>query len=196
MTVFETERLVVRQWTESASDVARLFDMLSRWEVARWIGAQPRAMESEEEAVTTVRQWRSRASADGLHGVWAIDVRETGRTAGSVLVVPLPGVDNQPTTDIEVGWHLHPDSWGNGYATEAARAAIDRVFAAGLGEIYAVIREGNAPSAAVARRLGMSSIGMHRRWYGGVEFDTYRLVAGANGDRAVKARPIRSALPE
>jgi RimJ/RimL family protein N-acetyltransferase len=177
VTVFETDRLVVRQWTESDADVARVFDMLSRWEVARWLGAQPRAIETADEARAAIRRWRGRASADGLHGVWAIDVRDTGLTAGSVLVVPLPGVDQQPTSDIEVGWHLHPDSWGHGYATESARAAIDRVFAGGLREIYAVIRAGNTASVAVATRLGMEPIGKRRDWYGGVELDTYRLAA-------------------
>ena len=177
MTVFETDRLIVRQWTESEADVARVYDMLSRWEVARWLGAQPRTLESPAEALGAIRRWRARASADDLHGIWAIDVRETGTTAGSVLVVPLPGVDMQPTTDIEVGWHLHPDSWGHGFATEAARTAIDRVFAAGLREIYAVIREGNTPSVAVATRLGMVPIGKQTTWYGGIELETYRLAA-------------------
>jgi RimJ/RimL family protein N-acetyltransferase len=177
MTVFETDRLVVRQWTESDADIARVYDMLSRWEVARWLGAQPRALESEAEALAAVRRWRGRGSADGLHGIWAVDVRDTGVTAGSVLVVPLPGVDHQPTTDVEVGWHLHPDSWGHGYATEAARAAVDRVFAAGLPEIFAVIRAGNTASVAVARRLGMEPIGQRTDWYGGIALDTYRLAA-------------------
>ncbi|MEV4624431.1 GNAT family N-acetyltransferase [Asanoa sp. NPDC049573] len=177
MTVFETDRLIVRQWTESDADVARVFDMLSRWEVARWLGARPRVLENEAAALAAIRRWRGRASADGLHGVWAVDVRDTGATAGSVLVLPLPGLDNEPTGDIEVGWHLHPDSWGRGYATESAAAAIERVFAAGLPQIYAVIREGNTPSTAVAARLGMTAIGKQSRWYGGIELDTYRLAA-------------------
>ena len=175
MTVFETDRLVVRQWTEGEADVARVFDMLSRWEVARWLGALPRALESPAEALATIRRWRERVTDDGSQGVWAVDVRATGRTAGSVLVVPLPGVDSKPTDDLEVGWHLHPDSWGRGYATEAARGAVERVFAGGHAEIHAVIREGNTASVAVALRLGMVSIGTQRRWYGGIALDAYRL---------------------
>ncbi|GIF73172.1 GNAT family N-acetyltransferase [Asanoa siamensis] len=177
MTVFETDRLIVRHWTESDADVARVFDIMRRWEVARWLGAEPRVLENEAEALGFIQRWRARASADDRYGIWAVDVRDTGVTVGSVLVVPLPGVDNEPTTDIEVGWHLHPDSWGNGYATEAGRAAIERAFGAGLQEIFAVIREGNAPSVAVARRLGMAPIGKRRDWYGGVELDTYHLAA-------------------
>jgi RimJ/RimL family protein N-acetyltransferase len=172
--VFETDRLVVREWTEEHADVARVYDMLSRWEVARWLGARPRALEDPTEALGTIRRWRSRASTDGRHGIWAVDTKEH-KTVGTVLVVPLPGPDDQPTADIEVGWHLHPDSWGNGYATEAARAALDREFAAGTAAVYAVIREGNERSKAVARRLGMTPIGIQTRWYGGTPLDTYRL---------------------
>ena len=79
------------------------------------------------------------------------------------------------TEDIEVGWHLHPDSWGHGYATEAARGAVERGLAAGLDEIYAVVSPGNAASMAVARRLGMASIGRHTNWYGGEELETFVL---------------------
>ena len=117
--LFETDRLVVRAWTEEPADVARVYDMLSRWEVARWLGARPRALEDPAEALATVRRWRARAGADGRHGVWAVETKG-GTTVGAVLVVPLPGPDDRPTTDVEIGWHLHPDSWGRGYATEAA----------------------------------------------------------------------------
>jgi RimJ/RimL family protein N-acetyltransferase len=76
-----------------------------------------------------------------------------------------------------VGWHFHPDSWGRGYATESARAAVDRAFAAGLPEIYAVIHPGNDRSVAVTRRLGMTPIGVQSQWYGGTPFETYVLEA-------------------
>ena len=74
-----------------------------------------------------------------------------------MLFKPLPnGVG-----EVEVGWHLHPDSWGHGYATEAARAVIERGFAAGVPEVYAVVRPGNEASLAVCRAAGHGS-----RWAG------------------------------
>jgi RimJ/RimL family protein N-acetyltransferase len=170
--VFETDRLVVREWTEEPADVARVYDMLSRWEVARWLGARPRVLEDPAEAVATLRRWRARAGADGRHGVWAVETKG-GTTAGTVLVVPLPGPDDRPTADVEIGWHLHPDSWGRGYATEAARAALRRELDAGAPEVFAVIREGNERSVAVAERLGMIPIGIETRWYGGIPLQTY-----------------------
>jgi RimJ/RimL family protein N-acetyltransferase len=173
MTVFETERLIIRQWTEDPADVARAFDTLSRWEVSRWLGASPRVMESPDQALTAVRRWRAVASENDVHGIWAVEVRDSGVVAGTVLVVPLPGVDDEPTEDVEIGWHFHPDSWGYGYATESAQVAMDRAFAAGLPEIYAVVHPGNDRSVAVTRRLGMTPIGVQTKWYGGTPFETY-----------------------
>jgi RimJ/RimL family protein N-acetyltransferase len=169
--VYETERLIVRPWTHDESDVDRIFDTYSRWEVARWLGATPRALTAREEADAAVDRWAGRASEDGRFGVWAIQVRETDAVAGTVLLVNLP-----ESAEIEVGWHLHPDSWGHGYATEAARAVIERGFAAGVPEVYAVVRPGNEASMAVCRRLGMAPLGRLRRWYD-VELEAFRLMA-------------------
>jgi RimJ/RimL family protein N-acetyltransferase len=159
--VYETERLIVRPWTHDESDVDRIFDTYSRWEVARWLGATPRALVAREEADAAVDRWAGRASADGRFGVWAIEVRDTGTVAGTVLLVNLP-----ESEEIEVGWHLHPDSWGFGYATEAARGAIAKGLAQGLSEIYAVVRPDNERSLAVCRRLGLTHLGRSDRWYG------------------------------
>jgi RimJ/RimL family protein N-acetyltransferase len=178
MTLFTTERLRVRAWTEDPDDVAFVYDLLSRWEVARWLGARPRALETADEARQAVRRWRSRASAGDRHGIWAVEDKDTGRPVGSVLVVRLPGPDDEPTDDVEVGWHLHPDAWGRGYATEAAGAALDRELAAGAPEVFAVIREGNTRSTAVAQRIGMVPIGVQTRWYGGIPLLTYRATRG------------------
>lgn len=175
--IFETPRLIVRLWT--ADDADRLFDIYSRWEVARWLGATPKVLETREQAVAVASRWSS--SWDSPFGVWAVTVRETGVIAGTVLLIPLPGPGSAVSSgssgssdEIEVGWHLHPDSQGHGYATEAARAALDRARAAGVGEVYAVVRPGNDASMAVCRRLGMESIGRTSRWYG-VEAEAFRI---------------------
>ena len=65
----------------------------------------------------------------------------------------------------QLGWHLHPDSWGQGFATEAARGAIAHGFHSGLREIYAVVRPDNERSLAVCRRLGLEPLGLTSRWY-------------------------------
>jgi RimJ/RimL family protein N-acetyltransferase len=162
-----TARLQLRAWTTEAGDLARLTDLYGRPEVTRWLGGPPSVPPEE-----LVGRWQRVHRLDRLHGCWAIDPLSGGAPAGTVLLKPLPnGVG-----EIEVGWHLHPDSWGHGYATEAARAVVDRGFDGGLPEVYAVVRPGNERSLAVCRRLGMTPLGRMRRWYD-VELEAFRLVA-------------------
>ncbi|WP_374120677.1 GNAT family N-acetyltransferase [Streptomyces sp. AN091965] len=60
-----------------------------------------------------------------------------------------------PTGEIEIGWRIARRAWGNGYATAAARASLDRLRAAGVPSVVAVIDVRNERSMAVAARLGM-----------------------------------------
>ncbi len=163
--VFETERLVVRDWSDADGD--RVFDIYRRWEVSRWLGAEPRVMTDLDAAVRLIERWNER-NKDPLYGVWAVEERSTGSVAGTVLLTPLPdpsdGIESKG--EVEVGWHLHPDAWGRGVATEAARGAIAHGFKGGLGEIYAVVRPDNHASLAVCQRLGMRPLGRTNRWYG------------------------------
>jgi RimJ/RimL family protein N-acetyltransferase len=164
--VLRTDRLTLRAWTTSAADLARLDDIYARDEVTRWLGGPPSVTGAE-----LVGRWAQLHARDDRFGCWAIECADA-TIAGTVLFKPLPnGVG-----EVEVGWHLHPESWGHGYATEAARAVVDRGFDAGLPEVYAVVRPGNEASMAVCRRLGMTPLGRIRRWYD-VELEAFRLMA-------------------
>ncbi len=94
-------------------------------------------------------QWTLRRS-----GQWAVELRSTGEFIGRAGThLPLragwPG--------LEVGWTLHPDHWGQGFATEAGRAAVDWAFANhDVDELVSVILAENTASQAVARRLGFA----------------------------------------
>ena len=163
-----TERLRLRPWTTSREDRERLTDIYGRVEVTRWLGGPPTLTPAE-----IVARWTAVHDLDQRFGCRAIELAN-GSVAGTVLFKPLPnGVG-----EVEVGWHLHPDSWGHGYATEAARAVIEQGFAAGLPEVYAVVRPGNEASLAVCARLGMVPLGRFRRWYD-VELEAFRLMAPA-----------------
>jgi RimJ/RimL family protein N-acetyltransferase len=175
--LLRTDRLRLRPWTTSAADIARLTDMYGREEIRRWVGGPPSVPPCE-----LVERWAAVSALDERFGCWAIELpaagttgrRAPGTVAGTVLFKPLPnGVG-----EIEVGWHLHPDSWGHGYATEAARAVIHRGWDGGVPEVYAVVRPGNEASMAVCRRLGMAPLGRFRRWYG-VDLEVFRLMAPA-----------------
>jgi RimJ/RimL family protein N-acetyltransferase len=97
----------------------------------------------------------------GKFGGWALETKDAGRIAGSVLLKPLPDSEN-----IEVGWHLARHAWGNGYATEAATEAIRYgLEEVGLEVIYAVVFPDNTRSLKVCERLGMSYIGLTDDYY-------------------------------
>lgn len=167
--LLRTARLALRAWTTSPADLERLADIYSRDEVTRWLGGTPSVPVPE-----LVERWARVHAVDDRYGCWAVQPLEPAGAppAGTVLFKPLPnGVG-----EVEVGWHLHPDSWGRGYATEAARAVVDRGFDAGLPEVYAVVRPGNEASLAVCRRLGMTPLGRMTRWYD-VELEAFRLLA-------------------
>lgn len=63
----------------------------------------------------------------------------------------------------EIGYALHADHWGHGYATEAARLLLDFGFAAlALHRIVATCDPRNLASARVLQKLGMTHEGHHR----------------------------------
>ena len=98
MVVYETERLLIRPWTHNESDLDRIFDTYSRWEVARWLGSVPKALETRDQVPAVVDRWAARSDEDGRF----------------VLLVPLPDPEGSGSGEVEVGWHFHPDSWGHG----------------------------------------------------------------------------------
>ena len=158
----ETERLVIRPWQRAEAE--RLYDVWRRPEVVRWFGmpnGEPVApMRSVDEAHQRLARWHARSRTPPL-GAWALELRDTGVVAGTGMLVRAPDDDG-----VEVGWHLHPDCWGHGYATEAGRALIDHGFAHGLDLIHAAVHRDNAPSHAVCERLRMEPTG-DQGWYVG-----------------------------
>ncbi|MER5704301.1 GNAT family N-acetyltransferase [Micromonospora sp. NPDC002296] len=177
MGILTTERLVLRDWTADPDDLARIFDIYSRPEVARWLNAPGLPLTDPAQAAVRLATWRERHAGHGdRYGTWAIEVCDTGVVVGTALLKPLPGRDEGALTeDIEVGWHLHPEEWGHGYATEAARSLVARELATGTPQVWAVVSPGNAASMAVARRLGMTHVGRRTDWYGGGEVEAFVL---------------------
>lgn len=128
------------------------------------MGADARVMEfmpgllSAEESDALARR-----IADGIEqcgwGLWALEVPGVAEFGGFVGLKQAPaGVPFGPC--IEIGWRLDAALWGRGYATEAARLALDHGFAVlGLGEIVSFTATVNTRSQAVMRRLGMTAAG-------------------------------------
>ena len=173
----------MREWTSGPEDIARRFDTYRRVEVVKWLGNATPLASLEQAAAGQQRAQAMYEAHKGRYGVWAVQLRDTGVVAGSVLLLPMPEpTDGAPSMgEVEIGWHLHPDSWGNGYATEAAKAVLEYGFELGLPEILAIAKPDNAPSIAVMRRIGMRHSGRTSRWYS-MEAELYRAGRGKTAD--------------
>jgi RimJ/RimL family protein N-acetyltransferase len=117
----ETERLILRPFRES--DVDAYTAVLQTPEVRRSLYL-PDDIGPEQawlQMATTLGQWQLRNT-----GQWALEEKDTGTFVGRAGSF-WPHRDDWP--GIELGWALHPDHWGKGYATEAGAAARQWVFA-------------------------------------------------------------------
>jgi RimJ/RimL family protein N-acetyltransferase len=103
-----------------------------------------------------------RAATRPDYGLWPLELRQTGEVVGAVLLQPLPGSDT-----VEIGWHLNPEQWGHGYATEAGRGAVALAFGPrGLDRVVAVVDPDNVRSLAVCKRLGLAYLGQTNEYFG------------------------------
>jgi [ribosomal protein S5]-alanine N-acetyltransferase len=146
----ETERLLLRPFAPD-SDAAAMVDIYCDPEVMRFVpgGALP-----SEEAVRAMLETYARAQSEHGFSSWAVVERRSGRIVGDAGF----GVF-EATGDVELGYTLARDSWGHGYATEAAgaclRAALIHLDAA---RIIAVVDAENEASLRVPERIGMGRV--------------------------------------
>lgn len=147
--VLTTPRLTLRGWREA--DLAPLAAIHRDPEVMRHLGGPLPRHESDLIVGRFLEKWME----EGRFGWWALEARETGSLIGFVGVAA-PDFTDPPGPCIETGWRLARRAWGQGYASEAARAALDHAFAAGVGEVVAFTVPANGRSRAVMERIGMT----------------------------------------
>jgi RimJ/RimL family protein N-acetyltransferase len=100
----------------------------------------------------TARQRRH----DAEHGfcLWTV-LDEQGQVIGFTGAQPWPHEWGGAKGQIEIGWRLARPAWGKGYVTAAAQETLERVRAAGVESVIAMVLAANERSIAVTRRLGM-----------------------------------------
>lgn len=142
-----TERLVLRALT--AADAEAVFSILGHEPTVADVSFGHATSEYTESYISR----RVRDEAVLGYSMWAVQV------LGSDTLVGLCGffATDRPSR-IELGYVIHADQWGKGYATEAAGAAVSAARSAGL-EVVATIRPANERSLAVAARIGLEHTG-------------------------------------
>ena len=157
----ETERLIMRPWREA--DHQAYAEMLGDERVMCWLGGPMTADQAWRHMAMMVGHWYLRG-----YGTWALEEKATGRFVGRAGPWYTP-MFPEP----EIGWTLCFPAHGQGYATEAARAA--RTFAyreRGWTTAISLIAPRNIASARVAEKLGCRP--ERRIEFKGIDVDVWR----------------------
>jgi RimJ/RimL family protein N-acetyltransferase len=147
-----TARLLMRRWRRA--DLPALASMNADPEVMRHF-PQPLDRRASDALADRAMDHLERFG----FGLWALELLGTDLFLGFTGLSPLPeGVPG--AGGYEVGWRLARHAWHQGFATEAARAALGVAFdRERTPEVWSVTALTNTPSQAVMRRLGMHRYG-------------------------------------
>jgi len=147
--VLETARLRLRRWRQS-----------DRAPFAR-MNADPRVMEffpkclTREESDAGVSRIQAHFQRLGF-GLYAAELREENRFIGYIGLA-IPSFEAHFTPCVEIGWRLEPGCWGQGLATEGARAVVTHAFdVLDIPELVSFTVPTNVASRRVMEKIGMS----------------------------------------
>jgi len=147
-----TERLTLRLMT--ASDVDDVHAYQSREDVCRYLLHEPRSRpEIEGWVAKYAAATELTADGDWIEPAIELAMPDGSRRVIGHMYLNLASVEN---LSAEIGWTLHPDFFGQGYATEASAAILDLAFGQlGLHRARAELDPRNDASIALCLRLGM-----------------------------------------
>jgi RimJ/RimL family protein N-acetyltransferase len=143
--ILQTQRLVLRQFRQD--DFEALAAIHADPEVMRYLGdGRPKSRaESWLMMASYLGHWELRG-----YGLWAVEEKATRRFIGRIGLLNPEGWPG-----LEVAWTLARNRWGNGFATEGARAALDHAFSIlKRDHVISLIHPDNFNSIRVAQRIG------------------------------------------
>ena len=144
--VLETERLLLRHMT--LEDTEALLKIWGSPEAMRFFDG-PWNFDHMQAAIKRNIQ---RYKQDG-HALYAAILKDSGDVAGDCGLVKQ---DINGTTELELGYHMRPDLWGRGLATEAARGCMNYAFEKLRAKrLVSMIRPENMASRGVAEKNGL-----------------------------------------
>ena len=144
-----TERLVLRRWRAADREP---FAALNADPVVMEHFVAPLSRAESDDLVDRIEDTFDREG----WGLWAVEVAETGTFIGFTGLWPAR-FEAHFTPAVEVGWRLAQVGWGQGFATEAARATLQDGFERfAFDEIVSMTSVGNTRSQRVMQKLGMT----------------------------------------
>lgn len=148
-----TQRLILRSWRDGDTDAFEA--ACNTPAVTRYLGGL-QTRDQIEAAAARIRQ----CEADHGFCFWAVERQADGAFLGfcGLKRMNAAGAPEVMQGRPEIGWRLREDAWGQGYAKEAAAAALGLAFGRfGLDQVYAITLAGNAASWGLMKRLGMTA---------------------------------------
>lgn len=148
--IAETERLRLREW--DPEDEFRFYHVMNSPTVMRWLGG----LQTPEEWNAGYRRLVGYQRDFGFT-FWIVERKSDDSILGfcGLKRANAPGGD-AIAGEVEIGWRLREDAWGQGYAREAAIASLDLAFGRfSAPRVVAITALGNLPSQGLMIRLGM-----------------------------------------
>ena len=150
MIIFETDRLIVRQYTEDDKD--NFFLLSGNEAVMLYI----RPVSTKEASDNLLLEYITSYKNNPHRGRWAALEKATGRFVGSFAIIPIPDDPEK----MQLGYSLTQENWGKGYATELTNAGLQYFFANDqLPEIYGITEIPNTASQKVLLKAGFQPFG-------------------------------------
>ena len=150
MAGIETQRLKLRQW--QPSDYAPFADLNASKAVMEHFPA----VLSRAKSDALVDRLTALIDENGW-GFWAVELKQGGQLIGFVGLIPL-AAEYSFAPNVEIGWRLAEQFWGNGYASEAANASLQYAFSQlDLLEVVSMTTCTNLKSQSVMKKIGMQN---------------------------------------
>jgi len=152
--ILTTKRLYLREI--NVTDLNRMYTILSREDVTRYYGLD--AVKNSSEVMELIHYFRE--MYDTKKGIrWGIINKQTNQLIGSCGF----NAYQERNKRAEIGYELHPESWGVGYAAEAVKALLTYGFdTLQLNRIGAIVYPENLPSQKLLEKVGFTKEGFLR----------------------------------
>jgi RimJ/RimL family protein N-acetyltransferase len=145
----ETERLLLRDWREE--DIPDFIRHTNTPAVMRWLGGV------RDDLPDIIRDRMMRWQRERGFTFWVVERKADGALLGFCGLKIADQAGSPVEGMIEVGWRLREDAWGQGFAREAAIAAVDHAFETlGADRVVALTFTQNESSWGLMRRIGMT----------------------------------------
>lgn len=142
--IIHTQRLCLRPWSDA--DAPALFELARDPHIGMLCGWKPfELIDDAREALSTVLV---------ANDSYAVTLSSTGELVGSIAL--RVDADSPEATVADIGYWIGVPYWGNGYASEAGRAIIERAKELGVETIILKYFDGNDASRRVSEKLGFT----------------------------------------